>query len=1700
MRRLLSFFAAFFLSVLAVGSPDREWHALSALWKDYYAAVAKDKPLTQMDILSEIKTQAFSLREAWDFYDAGVKYVAAGVSINWKQRDSLKGAWASEVEEFDEPIVSFECASSLSEMQEIVSSFGLTDSKHEAFYHGTSRLAGQMGGKLADYISSDREYMLWGLMLRSYSAGHDSLAALVGDSYPNGAWLEYYDASRKADSKKDSLVALCRKYEGRGIWFYAAQSLLRLQKDSLDKAGAGSEAYAALSARCRAFLSLQAEIDGTEEGTIAEGAIGVKSLEEELREQTLSLEADEESIIVIFRNLPSARVDIIGEDDALISSLDVENMVRSFYVPDTVRISLPLMDDGTYTLSGKCGDATAETFYDRYSLSLASRVNSDGRGVYVADYKSGEPLSAASLSLKKGGKVLASADMSLGEGFTPLPAALSDALGSKGTFYLEASCSDGGHLRRSKELGINAGKAASSSSPSRFCKIFMDMGAYNPGDSAFVKVLFYDGDGAVFPEGQKVVLTLYDSEGNEIEDLSLLTDDFGAVAAGFALPKGLRGGRFSVKAKCGRTSGSKSFVVDEFILPSFNLEFIPLTEFYVPGDTIPLSGSIYSYSGHSLSSAKASYSVVSGGKVVENGPLYPSSDGDFTIEIGSDASKSSQTFAVTVHLSDGTGQTQEFSTSFGISSSVTVRLIHDNAAEGEAVLGDECEWNGGVSLLTEDKGSFTASVRNRSGETVPAELTWVLLSSLGDAAGLGRVSSGETFEVDFSGLRSGLYRLEAGVALKGRGDEPVEASKAVNILLLRPSDTALNAYIDHVFLSGPEEADTQVGVRLGSSTGRMWAVAELYGDDSKLLDTKTVYLPGDGKSTLGHSLTDVRFKYEDSYPDAIRMKLFYFRNGASESFDKVFRRVHKDFSLPLSFSSFEDRTSPATRYTFGISTLPGVQCLAAVFDKSSESIATNKWSAVSLSQPSVSSVSFSTACGQIGSFGGAVPILFAARSASVTAASVADEAEDYEISESGAEQIEDAGISLRSDFSTSLCFEPFLHSDDNGNISLSFSTSDKLSTYYVSLFAHDKSMRNAALRREMVVSIPVKVAVSEPQFMYVGDKWSLSATVSSTLEEPVSGSLTLSADDLAAQSVSVMLPAGGAEAYSFDVAVPDEAGELSIKLVFRDSQGIYSDGISFSVPVLPATQSLSESHSAVLLAGDDRAALTRELRESFVNVSGSDAVVKEISVLDMVREAIPANVEPASDNVLALTEAYYVRSVARQLGVETSSDLSDTELLSRILACQDSDGGFAWFESMGSSPVITAVVLEHFGKLAHVDRNAHDLLHGSLSSAAQYLDHYIIQDNLPTWCGGISLAQYLYVRSLWPSVPFEGIASDASSSSAEELADFKEAVSAYLVPSGKRSLGGEIFAKTRRLATLRALLSSPDGLALARSWGIKSSRKLTKSVDADIASLLEYAVEHKSGGVYYPNLVLQRGLLESEAYAHSMICDLLTGYAPEIADGIRLWLMLQKETQHWDSSPAFVDAISSILSASDDVLSTSILTLSKTLEKPFADILASGNGLTVTRSFQCETISDGGALSLVPIEAGTIMHVGDKITAVYTIRSEENRSFVRLHAPREAALRPLDQLSGRYGWSARPLKTGSNSASRSFTPHGYREVKSTGSEYYFDVIPEETSVVTEEFFVTQDGVFSAPVVTVECLYAPEYTANSSTFGQLTVVE
>lgn len=1729
-------------------APDKDGHELVALWKQYESARKADRPQTEAEILSKIKAEAGKRHLAVDFYDAAVLYVETVQRRDWKKREELRTNLRKEVEAFADPMVTYLWMGDYGG-QPSDARWAYVQPRAEAFRSGRHvpfyrNLGGQMGGALKDFVASDYEYVLWDLLGNRYytDPGKDEiyveLKRELDGKYPGSGWLAYHTVSRIPDqaSRKSALEALAREYAGKALSFWPRQDLLRTEFQELNEREAGSAAYQALHAKCSSYERERAALKG-DEAKIAGGCQGIKSLVSTLTGKSVQVRVIDREAVVLFRNLDKAAL-TLRQDKKTLKTWNLTNPAGSFYVTDTVKVALPELGDGSYSVEAVNGKLSGIAYYNQHTLSLATRRENPGYTAYVADYISGKPLDKVKLILWKGDTQVLSETVRL-DGFTLLPAKFRETIaGNRNVYYaLSAETGSGKNLRASQKVSVHSYTPESDRSDRAdglFCNIYRDRGAYNPGDVLQFKAVVYKGNlvdrVSVVPD-QEVQVSLFNTEGKALERMRLKTNGFGAVSGSFTLPKGEKNGYFNIQVTSGKKHlATDDFRVDEFVLPTFTLSFDTNDKLYLKGDEVVVSGKVRSYSGHGLTGAALSAKVDHWGTVVLEETVRPGADGSFSFSF-----KAEETgwYGIGVTVTDATGEMQEFNAGVFVSDDITVSLSMENAAEGEFVTMEEKDTYGPVRYIgrrwrprpskyiaTEDVARVRMEVDNSDGNKIDVPLRYMLYAEDSTIVREGTAASGEVVAIDLKGIPDGLYSLHAEAAERGAKDD-----EDCQILKLTPGSRVLDAPVRRVFLTGPEDVPMgeKIHLTMGTADGAEYAIVTLFGKDRTVLESRKVILKG-VRAKEG-SLMEIDLDYKPEWPDAVRLQVFYFKRGEAVTFDKEYSRARTRLALPLTFNRFTDKAFPGTSYTLTLKTDPGVEALAAVYDKSIDAIAPNAWPVVTLREFSVPYVSVDAVCGRVNGddpyaddlvYAESAPMaLGAARdmkmmTRSTANAALADAVEEEAVAFQLVEQKpgfdggEDAPI--RSKFETALTFQPHLVSDAAGDLSFTFRTSDKLSTYYVAVYAHDKGMRNAYVREEMVVSVPVKVAVVEPQFLYVGDTYEMAASVSSNTDRPVSGTLYLytypggnweGVEPISVQRVAVTVPAGGTESHRFPVRVPG-VETLGFKAVFAAEE--FSDGVFLPVPVKKPVQTLTEAHSAVLRSGMDRETLLAELRSRFVNVPASEAALTETTLLDLVKAAIPAKVDPAGKDVLSLSEAYYVRLLAGRFGDGTPSP-ETADLLSRVLACRNADGGFGWFEGMTSSSIITAVILNRFAEL-----RSHGFEIPDLTSSVKFLDNKHFATEMPYWCGYLSDAQYMFIRSLYPAVPFE--VKPATSEGKKRFSEFQKYAKGYLVPSAKdgRGLQGRIMAKARRVQTLLNLSGSSEGIALAKAWGVKLAAKsrMESSLKADIASLKEYAVEHRDGGWYYPNAVMPwRGLLETEADAHALLCNLMQPYAPQISDGVRLWLMLQKETQKWDESPAFVDAITAVLDGSDEVLATSVVALTATYDKPFSEIKAAGNGFTIQRKFFREktveklyddrtTDKNDRVTVKEEIAPGTPVAVGDKIIAEYHIWNAENRSFVRVDAFREAALRPVDQLSGHTGWGWW------NRRRLTFTPQGYRNVKADRTEYYFDSFPEENTTLTEEFFVTQAGTFTAPVLTVESLYAPHYRANDAFHGVLPV--
>lgn len=1762
------------------GQAAKDGLVLTGLWKDYDAAVKADRPKEMLAVLDTIISKAKAGRLHYDFYHAASQRMTVAARRDWKQRDEFNAWLDKEVGEYDEPIVTFrhrlskESAASMTDYV-LVSKARLQAARNGAFYDdGLDEL-------WTGLVGDDYEYALWilGVMRRSEKA-MSLLEEYVGGSYPKSAYLEFRRIVGRSYSYKDegraekaeAMRSFARKYDGRAVSLYAKAVLLKDRFDSLSRVRPSSSAdlersYKSLYADCleveKERLSYTKGIDKKIAGKMDD----FKSLSQVLDKKEIDISFENGVVVLKLRNLDKVKVEFVRDAKSArpLIRKTIINPDNRFYLQDTVEVRLPVCDDGKYLFKVRNGKVAAKAEWTRQTLSIAHRADSEALRFFVADYLTGEPLEKVDLELVRSENTVAVVrDVALGkDGFTPLPEEIVSALKKGAVSYLVASYRDkDGFLHKTADHYIY-GDAGSTSfvekdASGTYCEVFTDKSAYNPGETVGFKAVLYRGDISrslqTFGSGAGVKAELVNPEGKTLCDKALKTNEYGSVAGSFDLPAEGRNGSFQVRITSGDLEVSKWIVVDEFILPTYDLSFDTADRLFIVGDTVEVSGKVFSFSGHPLSSAAVSYSLGRRGGTLASGQLALGADGSFTVRF---ATKDDDYYGgflnLTVKVVDSTGETKEFSKYVPVLDYFSLVADVTNASAG-AVEPSRKDGRGTPFMVSGDKAVvlFGAEDIMRNKMTSPVEVSYSLTDASGEKVVSGNTFTGRTEEIAIP--KAGLYSLEAESRIVREDGRKVSAKKQVMILRVDDTAVTLDAKVRNFFKPVGDCADgwlrsgEEIKVQFGAGEGPVWAVVELFGDKRQLLEHKIVYL--DGKVGETGSVTFLTYNYKEDYPDAVRLMVRYFRDGTCSSFDKEFKRERSTLELPLEFSTFTDKALPGKEYSLTLKSAPGVEAVAAVFDKSSESISPNEWPTVRLSEFGAEMVYVTSSLGGVRGqvLYDEMLIGYAPRQAKVRGLGrnnaservelMADSADGGYVESSAApvlmmskaelaeEEVTSQGVAVRSDFSSSLAFEPFLRSGADGRMFMKFRTSDRLSTFIVQVWAHDKQMRNASVRREMVVTVPVKVALVEPKYLYKGDKYVLRATVSNSSDKSVAGVAALqtySSKDyegsrpFASRTRGVTVPAGGSVAVEFEVD-PKDHDELGLKVVFADNAKTFSDGVFVSLPVREARQTLTEAHSAVLTAGADRDALVRRLESEFTGTTSKGAEVKEVDIRQMVLDALPSKVEPTGKDVLSLTEALYVRKVAASLGAKVEVKMSDEALVERIKACLNAGGGFGWFEGFRSSPIVTAVVLERFAKMrdAGIDYGGIDA-----DSSVKWLDsnQFLHGGVSPRWCGRLSMEEYAYVRSMYSSVPFDVSAQTRNEKSdySRNFKDFRKEVKDYLLPSAKdgRGLDGQILAKTRRIKTLANLVGNDGGLALASSWGVRFSAasRMNQSIAADVQSLLEYAVPHVSGGWYYPNAVMPfRGLLASEAYAHSMLCDLLSSEyvgsaevtsstedvtARQIADGIRLWLMLQKETQKWDVDPAFVDAVNSVLSGSADILATKVVSLTKTYTVPFSRIVAAGNGFSIERHFYKKVDGGNGKDGRLEIFPGMKLKVGDRITAEYRIWSQENRSFIRLTAPREAAFRPVDQLSGAYGWRLNPLSV---AGAWSITPQGYRDVKSDRTEYWFDVYPEEKTTVAEDFYITQEGTFSAPVVTIESLYAPHYRANASFGGSLATTD
>ncbi len=141
-----------------------------------------------------------------------------------------------------------------------------------------------------------------------------------------------------------------------------------------------------------------------------------------------------------------------------------------------------------------------------------------------------------------------------------------------------------------------------------------------------------------------------------------------------------------------------------------------------------------------------------------------------------------------------------------------------------------------------------------------------------------------------------------------------------------------------------------------------------------------------------------------------------------------------------------------------------------------------------------------------------------------------------------------------------------------------------------------------------------------------------------------------------------------------------------------------------------------------------------------------------------------------------------------------------------------------------------------------------------------------------------------------------------------------------------------------------------------------------------------------------------------------------------------------------------------------------------TYRLPAECVEVQGEGFSVSASLQ--VWRDG---TWHPLQSSEVLHTGDKVRRVLTLRAERDYDFVRIATAHPACLEPAQPLSCYRAvgdlWA-------------------YVALHDTQSELFVERCPKGVHHILEDWLVVSRGSFTSALTEVECVFAPEFRAVS----------
>lgn len=446
----------------------------------------------------------------------------------------------------------------------------------------------------------------------------------------------------------------------------------------------------------------------------------------------------------------------------------------------------------------------------------------------------------------------------------------------------------------------------------------------------------------------------------------------------------------------------------------------------------------------------------------------------------------------------------------------------------------------------------------------------------------------------------------------------------------------------------------------------------------------------------------------------------------------------------------------------------------------------------------------------------------------------------------------------------------------------------------------------------------------------------------------------------------------------------------------------------------------------------------------------------------------------------------------------------------KLRQMQVSNGGWPWFEGMPDDRYITQHIIAGFGHLDHLgiteirsdNRNWSMVQNGIRYMDARLVEDYqaILRYSVDTSLDHLDYLDihYMYTRSYFMDI-------DMNSQTKEALKYFQHQAAKYWTTES-RYMQGMIALEAHRykVPTISTAI-------------VKSLRETATTTD----EMGMYWKDMAQGGWYW-----YQAPIEFEALMVEVFREVASDQ--KAVDDIRVWLLKNKQTTDWKTTKATTEACYALLIDGTDWLATesdvSIVVGTQTIDPKTAgvsvepgtgyfkmswsgkDIASNMGKITVTKSgpgvswgamywqyfedmdkvtsantnlkivkklFVTRNTASGPVIE--PVTEQTVLKPGDKIKVRIELRNDRDMEYVHMKDMRASGFEPINVISS-YKYQ---------------DGLGYYEsTHDASTNFFFSYLPKGTHVFEYPLYVSHEGNFSNGLCTVQCMYAPEFSAHS----------